>query len=241
MTIGISVWAGRPLVVDDAGTVAPFECELEAVFAYERDTGLRHVETPVALTYGLPARIDIGAAFGWQWEERRTGTGWESENDVTDLLLLVKWNPLTAERFWADHALVGTLKIPTADEDEGFGSGKVDYDLMYIATKAVTDELQADVNVGYGWIGGGDDVVHYGLALRWQATERIEWVAEVVTETVLASDNDTAVALTGGLRWSVSEELVLDAAVGGGLNKHAPDWAATVGLTWVFGFPAQSR
>lgn len=77
--------------------------------------------------------------------------------------------------------------------------------------------------------------------MRWQATNRIEWVAEIVADTVLASANDTAVSLNGGARWIVNDTLILDAAAGGGLNKHVPGWTATIGLTWVFGFCLSNR
>lgn len=240
-SFGAAAWAGRPLTVDDATTVNPGDLELEAGLVYQRDSGVRHVETPVGLAFGLPARLELGASFGWQWEQRQTTTGRDSENDVSDLVVGLKWNPFPAEQWWAGHALAASVKIPTANKEEDLGSGRADYDLMYIVTKTITAQISADLNIGHTWVGGDDDVLHYGLAVRWQTTNRIEWVAEIVADTVLASANDTAVSLNGGVRWTVSDTLILDAAAGGGLNKHAPDWTATIGLTWVFGFSQSNR
>lgn len=233
--------AGRPLAIDDAGTVAAGDCEVEVGFYFERDSSLRHYELPVAVTFGLPAQTELGVAAGWQWEQRRTPTGRETENDVTDVVIAGKWNPLSEEGFWASHALAAAVKIPAADEEKGFGSGKVDYDVTYIATKSLLLHLCVDANGGYTWVGGDDDTVHYGLALRWQATDNIELVGEVTAETVLASGNETAVAVNAGARWLLMDACILDAAVGAGLNRHAPDWTATVGATWTFGFSSENR
>lgn len=160
---------------------------------------------------------------------------------MSDLVVGLKWNPFPAEQWWAGHAVAASVKIPTANKDEDLGSGRADYDLMYIVAKTITVQILADLSTSHTWVGGDDDVLHYGLAVRWQATNRIEWVAEIVADTVLASANDTAVSLNGGARWIVDDTLILDAAAGGGLNKHVPGWTGTIGLTWVFGFCLSNR
>jgi hypothetical protein len=70
-------------------------------------------------------------------------------------------------------------------------------------------------------------------------TRRIELVAEIYADLPLTDANRTAAAWDGGIRWSVSDQCVLDAAVGAGLHGVAPDWTATVGLTWTFDFNRQ--
>jgi hypothetical protein len=128
------------------------------------------------------------------------------------------------------------VKLPTADCNKGLGSGKTDVDLTYIATKSLGEKFNVDFNLGYTCVGGEDpDALHYGLALRWQAFEKVELVGEVFADTALADGHETPIALNGGLRWAVTSSLTLDAAVGAGLNKYAPDWTATLGVTWTFG------
>lgn len=234
------VQAGRPLQVDDAGTVSPWQWELEAGAAVRKSGDSGHFDFPVSATVGLPANGEVGVGFGVQAEERldpthqhHTDTGWG------DLVIGGKWNLLTAARAWADQAAAFMVKIPTASHADGFGSGEVDYDLTYILTKPLRDRWWVDINAGYTWVGDPrrenlDDSLHYGLAVRWQAHERLEGVAEVVADTPITAGHQTIVSSHAGVRWQALEALMLDAGAGAGLRGNGPDWMVTVGFTWVF-------
>lgn len=232
--------AGRPLFTDDAEPVAPGQFELEAGVAYIKDGPTHHGDVPVSLTYGLPARLEIGAGFGGQFEERRdVFSGRQTEEGIADLTLGFKWKVLEQDRFWADQSLAGAVKLPTANEDEGLGSGEVDYSLAWIVTRGITEKLNAHLNVGYSWLGDSaeedaDDVLFYGVAVDYQLTERLQPVAEIFAESPIESDGRIQVLTNVGLRWLVKDNLVLDFAVGTGLTEEAPDLFATTGLTWAF-------
>ena len=229
--------AGRPLAVDDAGTVEPRQFQLEAGVGFEHDSATHHFDHPIGLSYGVLPTLQAGIGFGGQLEERLEDSGdLHTESSIGDLTLGAKWNPLSADRFWADHSLALTVKVPTAADYKSFGSGKADCDLTYIATKSLGERFNVDFNLGYTWVGGDDDALHYGVAVRAKATERIEAVAEVFADTALTDGNETSVAINGGVRWQAFEPVTLDAAVGAGLRGDAPDVAATAGLTWAFGF-----
>jgi hypothetical protein len=235
--VSTTTFAGRPLTVDDAGTVEPRQFQLEAGCGYVHDDSTQHYDFPLGLSYGVLPTLQAGIGFGGQLEERLEDTGDHcTESGIGDLTVGAKWHPLSAERFWADHALALTVKVPTADCDRGLGSGLLDYDLTYIATKSLGEKFNVDFNLGYTWVGGDDDVLHYGLALRWQALEKVELVGEVFADTPLTRESDTSVAMSAGLRWTVVDDFVLDAAAGAGLHGDAPDWTATIGLTWTVGF-----
>jgi hypothetical protein len=235
--------AGRPLAIDDAGSVDHQRFQLEAGVGYVHESDTRHFDFLFGLSYGLLPTLQVGFGFGSQLEERVEGaSGRHTATGLGDLTLGVKWNPLSADRFWADHSLALTVKLPTSDEDRGFGSGKTDVDLTYIATKPLGEKFNVDFNLGYMWVGGEDpDVLHYGLAARWQAFDKVELVGEVFADTALSNGHETAVALNGGLRWEVWSDVVWDAAIGAGLNRHAPDWTATIGVTWMFGFGERNK
>jgi hypothetical protein len=229
--------AGRPLVVDDAGTVEVRHFEWEAGWGFVRDGATKHGDFPVSLTYGVTQKLEAGVGFGGQIERLMDAAGQQkSESDWGDLFLGAKWNPLSADRWWAEHAVAFTVKFPTADEDKGMGSGEMDYDLTYILTKGVGARVNVDFNIGYTWAGGDDDFLHYGLAGRWQLLERVELVGEVFAQTPFPDTCETSVSMNAGARWRVIDSLVWDAAAGAGLNGNAPDWTATTGLTWTFGF-----
>ena len=229
--------AGRPLTVDDAGTVESNRFQLEAGYGYEHETACNHSDVPVTLSYGLTPKVQISVGTGGQFEERQDTFGRHStETDFDDVTLGAKAHLLDAERFWIDQTLGFAVKIPIASRNKGCGSGNADFDLTYIATKKLGKSFNADCNVGYTWVGGDDDLVHYGLALRWQAAERVELVGEVFANTPFTAANNTTVAMNVGARWQVVDSLVLDAAVGTGLRGETPDLTATIGLTWTFGF-----
>jgi hypothetical protein len=234
--------AGRPLTVDDAEPVAFRQFEFEAGFGYVGEGDLRHYDIPFGVTYGVLPRLEAGLGFGGQIEERAEALGQErGVTDVGDLTLGAKWKVFAAERAWADQALAFTVKLPTASDDRGMGSGQTDFDLAWIVSKALTANWGAHLNLGHTWTGDRttdrqDDVLHYGLALDYQVTTRLQLVAEIFADTPLTAEQETAVTVNGGTRWLVADNLVVDAAVGGGVRRAAADVVATVGLTWAFGF-----
>ncbi len=234
--------AGRPLTVDDADPVEVGQFELEAGAAWSRGSGCKHGDLPFGLTYGGFRNAEIGAGFGVQSEIRteRQEHGGETRKrnrGLGDLTMGAKWRFLESCPLGARHALVPSVKVPTADEDRELGSGRADYDLTWIASRAIGGKAGAHLNLGYSRIGGpDDDAFHYGAALDYQITETVQWAGEVFAETTRAGDSDTAAQVSSGVRWNPAASLMLDAAGGTKVTGEAPDFTATVGLTWTFGF-----
>lgn len=233
--------AGRPLTVDDAAPVAPGFFEAEGGVSYAQDASTHHWDFPLGLTYGMPARVEIGLGFGGQLEEREESPhAWETHSGWGDLTLGAKWNPLAEDRCWASQALAFTVKLPTADHHSGLGSGETDYDFTYILSKNVTPKWSAHLNAGYTITGDtsdaiGDDLFHGGLAVGYRVAERVELVGEVFADVPVTATADSAVACNCGARWNLWDNLTLDAAAGCGLRGDAPDLTATAGFTWTFG------
>jgi len=243
--------AGRPLNIDDADPVDAGLFEAEAGAGYFRDSECRHWDLPFGLTYGLIEDVEVGVGFGGQFEKRsevlgeRRGSRHVHENGIGDLTFGAKWRFLSEAEWCPRQALVPSVKFPTADEDEGLGSGETDFDLTWIASKALTDKLGAHVNAGYSFIGqpaGEDvgDIVHYGAALDYQLCAALQWVGEVIAEKELENGGGMAVEYNTGFRYALSGALVLDAAAGSRIcGDGTPDFTGTVGLTWAFGFGAE--
>ena len=231
---------GRPLVIDDAYPVDKGAFELEAGVGFHRDGDMDHWDFPIGLTYGLVDRVEVGVGFGWQMEERRhVVDGDERASSFGDLTLGVKWQFAEQANLWADQALAAVLTLPTSDEDEGFGSGEIDFDIMWIASRRISDELAVHVNLGYTFVGDPegeelDDTVHYGIAAEYQIAPRWQVVAEVFADTPTSDIDDTVAAINGGVRWEALDSLILDAAIGTTIHGDGPDVFVTVGLTWGF-------
>lgn len=238
------VYAGRPLIVDDAYALDPQTFELEAGATYFRDDTPNNYDIPIALTYGLVRTLEVGAGFGGRIQAREDVFDLEeADGGLADLVLGAKWNPLSEARWCLSQALVLAVKLPTADRD--VGTGQPDFDLTYIASKTLSDTWNVHLNAGYTWVGDTseeplEDIFHAGVAGGRFLSERVELVTELYSEVLVGSEPDFALAIAGGVRWNAFDSVVLDALVGGGLAGEAPDWRIAAGLTWTFGFKQNS-
>ncbi len=238
-------------MVDDADPVEPRKFEAEVGSAYYRDSSCRHWDVPLGLTYGLFNNIEAGLGFGGQFERRTetvesiSGKDCIRENGIGDLTIGAKWQYVGETAWCPRQAVAPSVKFPTADEDEGLGSGETDYDLAWIASKTLTERMGAHFNAGYSFMGepSGEeigDVVHYGIALDYQLTEPLQWVGEVFAEKAMEHGGGTAIQYNSGFRWSLSDALACDIAAGSRIcGDGTPDFTATAGLTWTFGLPGQ--
>ncbi len=240
--------AGRPLTVDDADPADTGVVEVEAGAAVEDEPGYTHTDLPFGLAYGLAPGWEAGLGFGGQFEERTellAASGEEEcvrEHGVGDLVVGAKWQFIESCPLGARHALAGSVKFPTADEEKCLGSGETDYDLTWIASRLIGERAGVHLNLGYSRLGGpDDDVLHYGLALDYPLVDTVQWVGEVVTEQELSSGADTVTQYNIGFRWYPIASLTLDIAGGSKLAGDAPDFTATAGLTWAFGFNGDKR
>jgi len=237
------VLAGRPLAIDDADPTDAGQFEFEVGASYIHESDCRHWDFPFGLIYGLLPRVEASLGFGGQFEEQterleESGTDrCRHEGGIGDLAIGAKWQLIETCPFGARHALMPTVKLPTADDDKGLGSGETDCDLTWVTSRDLGEKAGAHLNFGYSWIGGPDDnVLHYGLAIDYQIVNAIQWVGEVFAAKELTTGTDTVVQYNTGLRWNPTDSLTLDIAGGSKLSGDAPDLTATAGLTWAFGF-----
>ncbi|MBI9020868.1 MAG: transporter, partial [Verrucomicrobia bacterium] len=212
-------FAGRPLAIDNADPVDVGMFEFELGAGYESDSACNHAEIPLGLSYGLMPGVQIGVAFGGQLEERDEITGSDRKCGIGDLELSAKWKFFDETGLFPAQALSAAVKIPTADNSNELGSGEMDYDITWIASKTVGEKTGIHMNAGYTWIGepAGEevgDVIHYGVAVDYQLTEIVQWVGEVFAEKELQGGTQTAVQYNTGFRWNPSETLTLDVAAG---------------------------
>jgi hypothetical protein len=237
------VWAGRPLVIDDADPVGRGEAEIEAGVAYQGVPECRHWDYPVGIAVGLVQGVEAGMGFGGQFEQREDvlgepGAGADhGTHGVGDLMAGAKWQFAHECPLGARHALAPSVKLPTADEDRGLGSGEADYDLTWIASRSLGEKAGIHLNAGYSWIGGSEkDVRHGGLAVDIQLTPSVQWVGEAYVEKERDSVAELSAMVNTGIRWAFSEAITVDTAAGTKLSgDEAPDFTGTAGVTWLIG------
>lgn len=228
--------AGRPLSTNDAGTLDKGRWELELAAEYLHESECRHWNVPAALTYGLVDRMEVGIGFGGQFEDHDlTGGQTSFEESLSDITIGFKWHILDRNTAYFDHALAGQIKIPVAANSKGMGSGEFDYDLTWISSRPINDQFDFLFNIGLTWFGHGDEevsnVLHYGAAITWQLTERLQPVVEILVETPIEGGKSSAGALVG-LRYQITEDVMLDFGMGVRVAGDWPDWITTVGMTW---------
>lgn len=235
----IPALAARPLSVDEAETAEPGVMELDAGVQFENDPALRRWETPVGLTAGLRKGVDASVGFGGQWERREMETEGETAREnvsgVSDVALGLKVRLLESCPLGNRHAVAAGVNLPAADEEKGLGSGETDYSVAWLASRELAEGWGAHLNIAYTRVGGEDpDIWWAGLALDCELTESLQAVGEITWELERSSDADPVSAFRAGLRWSFSDQLTFDAAVGGKIEGDAPDVTATVGFIWSF-------
>ena len=239
-------FAARPLFIDDADPLEFKKLKIEGGAYYEKDSGCKHWNFPFGASVGACPSLELGAGFGGQFEERteideKNGEECKaSESGIGDLVLAAKWQFLKETTWLPRQAIVPAIKFPTSDKDKGLGSGKMDYDLTWIASKSLCEKMGAHINVGYSWIGEPaneevGDILHYGLALDYRLFDPLQWVGEIFAEKELSSGADTAVMFNTGLRLIAIEGLTFDIAAGSRIAGDAPELIATAGLTWELG------
>jgi hypothetical protein len=139
-------FAGRPLITEDAGTVEKGFYELELALDYSRDNNRDKNYIPSAqLAYGLTDRAEVALAGSYLFKDNHEGGREDGWGDVTAYLKYRIWGE--GENYPA-FSLKPQVKIPTADENKGLGSGKADYGLTAVFSKSFTG-LNLHFNAGY--------------------------------------------------------------------------------------------
>lgn len=247
LTIAATVsFAARPLIIDDAVPLDFQQCKIEGGGWYEKDAGCHDWLWPVGLGYGLVPSLEVNLGLGGTFQQQLDidESGREcvsSAGGMGDLLVSAKWQFLDESRWIPRQAVVPTVKFPTADRDNGLGSGEMDCDVTWIASKSLPDKWGVHFNLGYAFIGkppGEDagDVIHYGASVDYIIADPLQWVGEIYAEKELLGGTSHVVIFNTGLRWTVIDGLVLDAAAGSSISRAGPDLTATAGFTWEFGF-----
>ena len=239
-------FAARPLIIDDAAPLECGQCKIEGGGWYEKDASCHDWLWPLGLGYGLvpslEANLGLGGTFQQQLDIDENGAECvNSASGMGDVVASVKWQFLEESGWIPSQAVVPAVKFPTASKDNGLGSGEMDYDLTWIASKSLSDKWGAHVNFGYAFIGkpadkDAGDVIHYGVSIDCSVADPLQWVGEIYAEKELLGGTDHIVMFNTGLRWTVMDGLVLDAAAGSSISRAGPDLIATAGFTWTFGF-----
>ena len=245
----INLYAGRPLVTEDADPVAQGHVEVEAGIELGTSTQTYSLAAPFSVGFGLTDWLEVAIKPSVLYVDDQDASP-RRVAGFGDLVLQAKAR-LPFKPFDLDLTLVPSLKIPTADDDRGLGTGKIDGGAIVVLTKAFTETRKLHFNVGYTVIGKTSevqlqDVLFIALAgetsIPGLAEERLQFVAEVFGATKEEDDGRGDIQGRMGLRYLAVEDLMVDAAIGRSFTARPQvEFFATVGLTWTFDAPWKRR
>ncbi len=229
--------AGRPLVTDDADPVEPPCWELEAGGIWERIAADSAWHLPWTLAVGVAPRLEFAVGACSTYLENRDSPDEEDPKHfswLVDPFLQFKWQVLQAPWLNLRGSIVPTWTLPSPEHEHGFGSAQPSWDILFILSGNLSDQVGVHLNLGRAWVTDAEpDVLHWGIALDMTITEQIQLVAETFGNRDIPGAEQSAHAAVG-LRYALHDALVLDFAVGASLTGDDPDWFSTAGLTWTF-------
>jgi len=230
-----SVFAARPLTTDDTGTVEKGTFQLEAGFDTSRqDNHDREISLSLTLTYGLFERMDVGIGSSYLFVRSKKG---ENEDGLGDTELKVKYRLFNEKDLLPAFAITGTLKIPTASDSKGLGSGKTDFGINTIFTKNLSKRWVLHLNSGYTFIGehGERNESNYSAAAQFILSDQWALVGEVIgVNNFNGRKGDDPISGLVGAYYLINDNIIGDGGLELGMNKAAPDFRFTTGLTLLF-------
>jgi cobalt/nickel transport protein len=229
-------FAARPLITDDAYTVEKGKFQVEAGFDFAREDNHDKEYFPsLTLTYGLFERMDIGIGSAYLFIDPAEG---EKVNGFSDTPVKVKYRFLDQKDWIPSFAVSGILITPTASKSKGLGSGKVDFNINTIFTWNLGKRWQLYANLGYTFVGENEvnNELNFSIGGQFALTEKLALVGEIFgLNNFNGNTSDDPISGLVGIQYTlIGDILVLDAGVQIGMNKAAPDFRVTTGLTLFF-------
>ena len=169
--------AVSPLVTDDADTVEAGKLQLNCDFQFVRTSSTSLYLVPINPVLGLTPRLELGAIFGYQWRDGSESIPTAIDaDDLTDLTIAPKFRLGQGLEDKLKFSARMDLKLPTASDLHGLGTGNWDIGVVGIATYTI-GKTSLDFNAGYYAIhisraDFGDDRWFAGQTVRQALNEK---------------------------------------------------------------------
>ena len=229
------LYAARPLMTDDAWTVEKGKFQVESGLDVSRQDNHDREFTPsLTLTYGLLERMDLGVGSGYLFFHPTEG---RNEDGIADTEIKLKYRFMDETGLGPALAAAGILKIPTASKSKALGSGRADFRINTLLTKNFSKRLALHLNLGYAFLGekGAENELNYSLASQFVLTEKWALVGEISgINNFNGHTRDDPFSGLIGAYYVISDTLVFDAGLEIGMNRAAPDFRVTTGVTLFF-------
>jgi len=223
MSAAVGAHAAHPLITEDTGTQGAGRYQLR-VFAEElEERGTRRdveVYTGV-LSYGIAEKADVQVGLPL-FRDGPDGLG--------DASLDLKWRFF--ERNAASLALKPGITLPTGDERDGRGSGKVTYGSLIIvsyAPGAIGLHAHAGFRRNENKLGQRESLRQFAAAATYRVGD-VRFVGELTRETNPVPGGGTVRYSTVGAIWSMTRDVDLDIGWRNGNGSAPVDEALLLGV-----------
>ena len=238
--------AALPLATDDTGTQGRLKFQLEtgAEFGWDRETsnGITTRKDSQSLnetvTAGLIDPLDLIVTLPFSWQQVRVNDQKAyDDGGLNDLSLALKWRFL--ELGPASLAIKPAVTFPSGDNSRGLGAARPGYGATLISTVEFKP-VAVHANIGYTHQNyteadkeaNRENLWNLSLATAVEVMKGLQIVAEIATATNGDKTSTTwPTFMTGGVIYSVIDNLDLSLGVKGGLNAPATDIALLTGVT----------
>ncbi len=222
---GSPVTPQRPTLSSDTNTTAVGTIEMEVGASIDPGDS---AALPLLLKYGLSEGKEIFAGATVLKQVEFMGN---TEVGFGDMILGGRMRFHEGEKF--DAAGLFSVKLPTADENSGLGSGEMDFLGAGIMTAPLGETASVTGYYQFGLLGdpaGGANTQHlFAISPSVAIAEDLSLFGELaIYKTQGAADHSL---LMLGMAKTLAPDMIADAGLVFGVNDAAPDFSLFVGMT----------
>jgi hypothetical protein len=162
--------------------------------------------------------------------------GVDGGSGLGDIILKGRYYAVAQDGLIPYIDLVGSIKFPTADEDEGLGTGKTDFTCMVEFARRLKNQAWIALGeVGYTFVGDpsgydADNRWLYSAGLAYELDPKTTLSGYLDGRTAIFAGNDDPLSVLLIGEYKFRPDLRFDTILEIGLNDGAPDFGVTFGL-----------
>jgi hypothetical protein len=229
---------GRPTITDPASLTAPRYFELELGGVYSRQPFLA-ASMPLLVKY-----TDSGGRLqyrlsGSPFNSISNGAGMRADG-VSDVVAALQYITNRQGPGSWDIAWRGSYKAPAADARRGLGTGKSDYQLMFLASKDVSHSFHVDFNLALSALGrvggpGTNQQVFASISSAMPFRDRRFGYTNEVTYWGAVPGTKAQFMTMHAITYAHRPDLHFDLGVNVGITGGAPRYQIVGGVTLFLG------
>ena len=234
----VTVTANRPGVANPADVTEEGFIEIEYGWsrAFRGPEFKSRTTASGLIRFGLTEDIELHLGMD-NYLSQRTDEREGRRSGVGDTFLGFKYRLLEENGIWPTLAFAYDVKVPSASRKKGLGSGRVDHNLTFLASKEILG-LDWDFNYLLGWIGKErekrfDDFHLWALAFSRELFGPLGITGEIYGALRLNRETPGFTSTDWALTYALTPSIVLDAGVDIGLTSSARNITYFAGVTFV--------